>query len=112
MGTSTIARCTTCDYEASLRLGGGMVDHMTYAAWPVSCRRCPAITTANFKASPLACVKCGTADVTPMNDVSLWQGDGRPVLTWDDLTLSDGHHRCPKGDSFTLRFKPGLLLWD
>jgi hypothetical protein len=49
VGTSTDAHCFACGYDTFLMLGGGMANHTTHAAWPVSCKVCSSITTANFK---------------------------------------------------------------
>lgn len=34
-------------------LGGGIANHTAYAAWLVRCKMGAAVTTANFKQSPL-----------------------------------------------------------
>jgi hypothetical protein len=86
-----------------------MANHTTYAAWPVSCTVCAAITTANFKQSPLVCKGCESSDVTPLTEPQAWKGDGNVIETWgwldpDPLTLTDGHYRCPKCGEFELRF--------
>ena len=94
-----------------------MLNHTTYAAWPVACRVCSDITTANFKQHPLACEVCQSKDVRPMSDPHEWSGDGEIVERWDALTLTDGHYRCPKCNEFELRFGTdeeghGKLYWD
>jgi hypothetical protein len=60
MGSSTDAHCYSCGYDVFLMLGGGMANHTTFAAWPVTCENCNGVTTANFKLFPLACLKCGS----------------------------------------------------
>ncbi len=90
MGTSTDAHCFACGYDTFLMLGGGMADHTTYAAWPVSCRACSSITTANFKEKPLVCSRCGSADVTPIMDPTICKGGTEIVENWGDLALIDG----------------------
>lgn len=85
-------------------LGAGMSDHTWYAAWPVYCKECSAVTTANFKKLPLICEGCQSKNVVPFSDHSLWKGDGQEHEQWTDLTLTDGHYRCPKCNAFELRF--------
>jgi Zn finger protein HypA/HybF involved in hydrogenase expression len=107
-------------------LGGGLANHATYAAWPVTCRVCAAITTANFKQLPLVCERCESRDVIPLTEPQVWKGDGNLIETWrmvwgstagplipssaqmrlnsTHLTLTDGHYRCPKCGEFELRF--------
>jgi hypothetical protein len=63
MGFSANARCSDCGYEADLRLGGGMMNHTTFAAWPVTCNHCRAVTTAKFASAPLRCLDCESNDV-------------------------------------------------
>jgi hypothetical protein len=99
-----------------------MADHTTYAAWPVSCKACAAVTTANFKQSPLVCQPCKSPDVTPPTDLQWWKGDGNVIESWGwldpaPLTLTDGHYRCPKCGEFELRFgtnagKHAMVDWD
>jgi hypothetical protein len=117
MGTSTDAHCFACGFDTFLMLGGGMTNHTTHAAWPVSCKQCCAVTTANFKQPPLTCQKCQSSDVTPMHTPHEWKGDGEIKVSWDVLTLTDGHYRCPKCKAFALRFGTdfgdhGMIMWD
>ena len=117
VGTSTDAHCFACGYDTFLMLGGGMTNHTTYAAWPVTCPACSAITTANYKQSPLICQKCEASNVTPIADPQLWKGDGNAIETWGELTLTDSHYRCPKCGEFELRFGTnvgghGRIMWD
>jgi hypothetical protein len=117
MGTSTDAHCFACGYDAFLRLGGGMSNHTWYAAWPISCRKCSAITTANYKRSPLVCESCESTNVAPITDPAIWKGDGETVEQWAELTLTDCEYRCPRCGEFALRFGTnasghGQILWD
>ena len=99
-----------------------MANHTTYAAWPVSSKRCAAITTANFKQSPLVCQRCKTRDVISSTDLQWWKGDGIVAKSWGwldpaPLTLTDGHYRCPRCGEFELRFDTnagghGMIMWD
>lgn len=93
-------------------IGGGRSNFRTYCAWPVSCLRCEEITIANFRDQSLSCLKCGGADVVQMTDKGFWKGDGRAILTAWELSLTDGHYRCPKCSKFELRFQGDGLLWD
>jgi hypothetical protein len=36
----------------------------------------------------------------------VWQGDGTVIVNWmgSDLTITDGHYRCPRCGEFELRF--------
>ncbi|RCW87578.1 hypothetical protein C7476_101344 [Phyllobacterium bourgognense] len=112
MGTSASANCSNCGYSTHLTLGGGMLNHMTFAAWPVRCAKCEAITTANYKNAPLVCEQCSSAEVLAISDPANWSGDGRPLENWGKLVLTDGHYRCPKCETLELRFKHGNFNWD
>ena len=117
MGTSTDAHCFSCGYDTFLMLGGGRQNHTTYAAWPVSCKTCAAITTANFLETPLICGRCNGAHVVPVTASTEWRGDGEEATRWRDLSLTDGHYRCPKCALFELRFGTdkgghGRMMWD
>jgi DNA-directed RNA polymerase subunit RPC12/RpoP len=118
MGTSIDAHCYSCGNDSFLRLGGGMRSYETYAAWPVSCNRCRAITTANFKESPLTCNQCGSRGVVAVSDPAIWKGGTDRILeTWGELKLYDGEYKCPRCDEFALRFGTdtgghGKMFWD
>lgn len=112
MGFSCKARCSSCGYDVTLMLGAGKSNHTTFAAWPVSCKACKAVTTANYKQKPLACEMCHDADVLQIHDRALWAGNGTISLTWGDLTLSDGHYTCPKCDKLELQFTRVGLRFD
>ncbi len=104
MGHLSDAHCFACGYDTVLALGSGRADVATYAAWPISCKVCAAVTTANFEQEPLTCQGCHSTDVLPFTDPSIWKGDGEENDRWGDLTLTDGHYRCPKCSQFELRF--------
>ena len=98
-------------------LGGGMANHTTYEAWPVTCKDCSAITTANFKQTPLVCEVCKSDNVAKITNPHEWKGDGEVFESWGDLTLTNGHYRCPKCDKLELRFGTnvgghGGIMWD
>jgi len=93
MGSSTIAHCDACTYESdTLMTGGGMRNFRTYDARPVHCAQCHAVTTANFKAQTLTCLRCDGREVTPI------EGKG-PAL-------------CPKCGKAELRLTSGGIMWD
>lgn len=93
MGTSAIAHCEACGYRSdTLLLGGGIRSFRTHDARPIHCARCRAVTTANFKASPLACLQCGSAEVTPL--------------------VGKGPMVCPKCGEAQLLLRDAGILWD
>jgi hypothetical protein len=63
----------------------------------------PAVTTANFKQSPLTCQECEGRNVVPPTDLQWSKGDGDATENWNTLALTNGHYRCPKCDKFELR---------
>ncbi|YBW37771.1 hypothetical protein ACMYR2_0261 [Nitrobacter sp. TKz-YC01] len=95
-----------------------MADHVKNAAWPVYCKLCDEITTANHKQMPLTCNECNTTDVIPIDDPSVWLGDNEGISEmWGRLRLMDGHYRCPKCGRFEVRFGKNagghsILSWD
>lgn len=122
MGSSTDAHCFACGYDTFLMIGGGMANWTTYAAWPVSCNTCKAVTTANFKELPLICEECGSHDVISPTDLQWWKGDSDVIQSWNlmsgnGLMLTNGHYRCSNCGQFELRFGTeagghGMVLWD
>ena len=107
MAISLDAHCFACGYDVVVITGAGMLNYQTYAAWPVHCRSCEAVTVANMKTRPLACETCNGTDVVSYAEKELSNGDGEPVHTWDDLTLTDGKHLCPRCRAYALRFGTG-----
>jgi ribosomal protein S27AE len=118
MGSSTDAHCYNCGYDVFLMLGGGMSNYTTYAAWPVTCNNCHAVTTANFKQLPLSCTKCESTDVLAFDSAESWKGDGETIESWGELRLTSGHYRCPRCGEHELRFgtnaggREHIILWD
>jgi hypothetical protein len=116
VGTSTDAHCFACGYDTFLMLGCGMANHR-YVAWPVCCKGCSAITTANFGQSPLICEECKSFNVVPITNANVWKGDGKVIETLGDLTFTEGHYRCPKCGKIELRFGTNFgghdeIIWD
>jgi ribosomal protein S27AE len=77
--------------------------------FPVSCKTCGEVTSANFKKQPLQCERCGATDVAPFTAPGMSKGDGKyNAEIWGELRLDDGHYRCPKCNGFGLQFAKGL----
>jgi hypothetical protein len=92
-------------------LGAGFRTHATCAAWPVICRTCAALTTANHREAPLVCSQCKSDDVVRIADARA-AGDDDELNRWEDLTLTNGHYLCPKCNVMELRFARGVIDWD
>ncbi len=123
MGSSANAECESCGYSrVNLTVGGGRSNHRTFASWPVLCRSCEEVSTANMKATPPECRKCGSADIVAYGDPSItnqlpeedMESDYwvRPIIQWDDMELREGSNLCPKCGKWDLKFSEGWLLWD
>ena len=117
MGSSIDAHCYNCGHDRFMRTGGGRSNFTTFAAWPVACRSCKAVTPANFKQTPLKCLDCGSELVEGFHDTGNWKGDGHPIQSWSEMSLTDGRYRCPCCGEFELRFgtnfgKHRIVMWD
>ena len=80
-------------------------------AWPVLCRRCRAITTANHETSPLRCEVCTSTSVTSVTAKPVWSGSGDIIEKAGSETvvcLTDGRYLCPVCDQLELRFGEAL----
>ena len=95
MGIVMGFRCDACDYRGRFMVGGLKATYATRQHFPVYCRGCNSIATANYRAEPLTCEGCGSADVVHMDDPEIASGDGEylvyscsgaaiPTL-WEDL---------------------------
>jgi predicted RNA-binding Zn-ribbon protein involved in translation (DUF1610 family) len=107
MGVFIDAHCHNCGRDWFVMVGSNMSNDMTFAARPVACRSCKAVTTANFKESFLKCLDCGSEQVEDFHDKGNWKGDGEKIVFWDGMSLADGHYRCPHCGEFELRFGTG-----
>lgn len=141
MGTGVYAECSSCGYSESYAVGGGMNNHLTYAAWPVYCDECDKLTLANYYDEPLTCLRCGSTGVTELNDTANRKGTGEVLVDWRvrssrdniepkwwekllgkkieptarTLVVTDAHYRCPKCGEFELRFprsEQRWIMWD
>lgn len=65
----------------------------------------PQVAAAPLRALPERCGEDGL-------DPEVWRGDGEVNISWQDLTLTDGHYRCPRCDAFALSFRQGGMRWD
>lgn len=112
MGHTGTAVCDGCSYEAQYAIGGTRKSFTTDSKFPVSCRQCRAVTSANVMQSPLKCPDCGSTDVTPFSAAGMSKGEGgRVVERWGDLTLEDDRYRCPACGQLDLRFGRGLGMF-
>jgi Zn finger protein HypA/HybF involved in hydrogenase expression len=104
MGNTTDAHCYSCGYDEIVTLGAGMSNFQTFAEWPVYCKECQAITSANMRSTPIRCGSCGGTNVMAYGNGNLVQGGMRVVEQWQELTLTDGDYFCPSCEAFTLKF--------
>ena len=119
MGSAVKATCK-CGYEETFMIGGGMQNFHTFCAFPVLCKKCKAIVTANLLAQPLCCPACESSEIVPYDDKELRKRKGRHcVAEWGikeqlgrKLQLTDGLYYCPNCDSFDLTFTQGDICWD
>ena len=116
MGTSIGARCSNCEYHAdTILIGYGMTPGRL--AWPVLCRKCRAITTANYEVPMLRCEICASKSVLSVTTEPAWSGSGDVIEKSGFETvvyLTDGRYLCPVCDRLELRFgEPEFeVLWD
>jgi hypothetical protein len=119
MGMTVHASCA-CGFQArDLPVGGGAASFRVYCAFPVYCRKCNTMTTANLLGKPATCGKCQGTNIVPYDDAALLREPGsREVARWNvqqilgrDLALFDGHYYCPSCRNFTLCFESGAM-WD
>jgi Zn finger protein HypA/HybF involved in hydrogenase expression len=108
MGMSIDAHCYGCGYDTVVPTGSGMANFDTYAAWPVCCNKCNAVTHANMKARSPICEDCHEEGVTSYNGDTLAIGGGTAVHSWeDDLALTSANYLCPKCNEYALQFGTG-----
>lgn len=113
---SVDAHCYNCGYDKLLMIGSLMSNHEVYAAGPVHCKSCQAITTANYKSVLLTCETCKSPKLLPINAPENWLGDcdhdtdankllpmPRNLFKSEVPSLA-GHYKCPKCGKFEVLF--------
>jgi hypothetical protein len=90
-----------------------MANFETICLFPVYCRACRTLRTANLLESPVTCPGCGGEDVTSYDAPELFgEPGGDWVFSWHRrerfgraLCLSDGRYLCPACGQMRLRFE-------
>lgn len=104
MGRSAEAECSHCGLKKRVVAGGGRSTYLTHSPWPVNCRACRDLTSANTRAEPLRCEACGSDDVGIIGDNKRrdpWTS--KPSALQDFNYHADhGPHPCPRCGEVTL----------
>jgi len=106
--------------EASILVGGGMMNFQTTCLFPCLCENCHRIVEVNLLDKSLKCPACHAADPIPYDDPRLSGSPGdNHVVEWNtedqlgrELVLTDGKYRCPKCGKMSLKFRDSGLFWD
>lgn len=109
---SVDAHCFSCGYDQLLMIGSLMSNYEVYAAGPVHCKSCQAITTANYKSPLLTCETCKSSNILPINTPEVWLDDSDLIellpfsttLSKSDVPSLTGHYKCPKCEKFEVLF--------
>lgn len=114
MGQSAEAECSHCGLKKRVVAGGGMLTYKTHSPWPVNCRACRDLTSANTCMEPLRCEKCGSDAVEIIGGDEF--GDAwttKPsVIQSFNYHADAGPHPCPRCGhlSLTLDASRGILF--
>lgn len=119
MGSLVNARCT-CGYaHQDIMIGGGFLDFQTSCSFPVLCKKCQKLVTANLLDKHPACPHCKSIDVVPYDQKELVKVLGKNIVaSWyvekigRDLELTDGRYYCPSCREYNLTFESTDILWD
>lgn len=119
MGSSVNAQCK-CGYEAELLIGGGMNNFTTFCSFPVFCKNCQQLQSANLLDKYPNCPRCQSREIVAYDENELQQTPGENIVTsWNIsdelgriLQLTDGEYFCPSCKEFSLRFEEGGICWD
>ncbi len=74
MGSEVIATCQ-CGVNTSIRIGGGMYNHMTTCYFPCLCEQCHTVVQVNLLSEPMQCPQCNAGAVIPYDDPTLSESD-------------------------------------
>jgi Zn finger protein HypA/HybF involved in hydrogenase expression len=117
MGTSLNAQCD-CGFQANrLLIGYGMIGP-DFCRFPILCKTCQNLRTANVRALPIDCPECHSQDVIPYDSDELKQSEGGQIVVSLNLggcsertiQLTNDGYLCPSCKQFTLLFEEGTLV--
>ena len=105
MGSQVVAKCE-CGVEASILIGGGMLNFTTTCLFPCLCESCHRIVEVNLLAKTMRCPKCQAPNPVPYDDPRLSRSPGNHrVAQWNMkdqlgriLVLTDGSTSAPNAE--------------
>ncbi len=120
MGSTVDAKCICGFQNDNLRIGGGMMNSQSVCHFPVYCKICQSLVTANLLSKTPECSKCKSIEVLAYDNQTLRKQTGKNVVaSWNaggklgrKLILTDGKYFCPSCQKFSLIFSEGNILWD
>lgn len=122
MGSTVAAECP-CGYQKPIiKIGGGLMSFTFLCCFPIHCSKCEDLVEGNVLEEPLTCPECESLDVKAYDHPELCKEEGNiRVATWllsrsdeprRDIFLTDGEYYCPHCKEYTLRFRPGGIMFD
>ena len=107
MGRMFTARCSSCGFECSVTVGGGMYTHRTRRLFPALCGICEGIVSANVVPEPPVCDTCSGTDLVLYGATTRDPADNSRYPKG-----LDGHHLCPDCKHYSFKFETasGLRL--
>lgn len=84
MGYVVPFKCENCNYGWHVPVGSTRAESGKSNSYPISCRHCHEITTADYLADQIVCKKCGTPDFNHIddNEVSCQTGEHVKYSWW------------------------------
>lgn len=119
MGSQVVAKCD-CGVEASILIGGGMMNFATTCFFPCLCENCHSVVQVNLLCKAPRCPRCRAPNPIPYDDARLSDSPGQHLVAeWHvgdrlgrGLVLTDGRYRFSKCGKMSLEFSDGGLCWD
>jgi hypothetical protein len=110
MGIGVEFSCSSCAYSGFGDVGGGREDYHVDLPFPIYCRVCVDVTSANMLSKPLTCTRCKGVEVIPYSADGLKKGGTRNVASAFDFELTNADHFCPKCEAFALHFEATIYF--
>lgn len=111
MGQIQSVSCA-CGFSKSVKIGGGMRNHLTNSTFPHYCKTC-GMVDVNVTASPIECPTCHSQEVSAYGvpPISL-ASEHNTSVQWGKYGAPRKGNLCPQCQEMTLEFSNNVMMFD
>jgi len=110
------SKCSSCSFEANVRVGARIGEYNNYDIHPALCLNCGLFDSVNTVQQPHKCSDCGSTDVILYGEHTRKPGSAiglrrTSYFTETNTPWFDGVHSCPNCGQHALTFGPPKLSY-